>query len=128
MGKLIVVIEEDNDMLELFRCILSGQGYEVIEYHNLEGYEYLERLKTIIARQPSLIILENKSCDGYGYSVCLALKTNPAIKHIPIILVSSCFNLETIANRCHADAFLIKPFDLGHLTAMADNYTLGAYK
>ena len=116
MKKLIVVIEDDRDILDLIQYILIEEGYKVI------GYDRIERIESIIAKQPSLILLDNRLADGYGNTLCLELKSHVLGKNIPVILVSASGNLGQVAKACGADGILQKPFDLAELIAIVKRY------
>jgi DNA-binding response OmpR family regulator len=113
---LIVVIEDDRDILDIIQFILTNEGFEVI------GCDHLLQLESIILKQPSVILLDDKLADGYGNTLCLELKSNPLTKSIPVILLSASNNLDQIVNACHADAFLNKPFDLRELVKLVKRY------
>jgi DNA-binding response OmpR family regulator len=109
MSKLIVVIEDDGDVLEAIRYALKEDGYKVA------GKITTERFEKITDIQPSMILLDNKLADGSGNELCLSIKSSPATKHIPVILVSTNSNIGLVAKKCKADGFLTKPFDLEDL-------------
>ncbi len=109
MSKLIVVIEDDKDVLDVIRYVLKEDGYKIV------GKITTERLEKVIDLQPSMILLDNKLADGSGNELCLSIKANPATEHIPVILVSTNSNIALVAKKCKAEGFLTKPFDLEDL-------------
>lgn len=117
MSKQIVIIEDDRDILDLIQYILADEGYDVI------GYDGVKSIEEIIVQQPALILLDNRLANGYGNTFCALLKSNSATKHIPVILVSASGNLNQIAESCHANAYLCKPFDLQDLIKMVKHYS-----
>jgi len=117
MTKKVVVIEDDRDILDLIRYILADEGYEVT------GYRHLESIEKIIAENPSVILLDNKLQDGYGNALCTLLKSDEKAKNVPVILVSASGGLAQLAVKCHADAFLQKPFNLVDLVALVKHYS-----
>jgi DNA-binding response OmpR family regulator len=116
-NRKVVVIEDDRDILDLIQYILADEGYQVA------GYRRLEPLETIIEQQPSVILLDNRLEDGFGYTLCASLKLNKETMHIPVIMVSASESLEQISNNCNADAFLPKPFDLVDLVKLVKHYS-----
>ena len=49
-----------------------------------------------------------------GNELCAEIKNFPGTKHIPVILYSASSLLRKVAEECHADAYIAKPFDLDH--------------
>jgi DNA-binding response OmpR family regulator len=118
-SKVIVVIEDDKDILDLMDYILTDAGYTV------QGYSQLERLEKIIEHQPSLILLDVRLKDGSGDELCQSIKNNSATCHIPVVLVSAMPKLEATASKCKADAFIAKPFDLTELVNIVSKFVEG---
>ena len=116
MSKRIVVIEDNRDILDVVEYILADQGYEVT------GYLDIEPLDKILANQPCLLLLDHKLASGSGSDVCLAVKSNPLTSHTSVILVSASSNIATIAEKCNADGFISKPFDLDDLVTMVKEH------
>lgn len=118
MKNLIIVIEDDRDILDMIQYILADEGYEIM------SYDHLIKLESIIAKRPSLILLDERLANGYGSTLCLELKSNPLTKPVPVILVSAAIGLAQIAKNCGADAVLDKPFDLNDLVNLVKRYSL----
>jgi CheY-like chemotaxis protein len=121
MGIKIMVIEDDADIRETMVYALEDAKYEVIASENAGILKHLDRHK------PDLILLDNwlsdwKS-DANGQQISKQLKTNPATKHIPVIIVSAVSNVREIAEAGLADAYLRKPFDLKDLVGLVEKYT-----
>jgi DNA-binding response OmpR family regulator len=112
----VVVIEDDKDTLYLMEYVLAEAGY------NVEGYNNLDSFEQIIGKEPSVLLLDNSLPGGYGDSLCFSLKSNPSTNHIPIILISAAYDLEELAGKCKADAFIPKPFDLDALISTVGRF------
>lgn len=126
MGIKILVIEDDTDIRETMAYALEDAGYEVI------ASEDARVLKSLDHHQPDLILLDNwlsdwKS-DANGEQLSKQLKTDPATKHIPVIIVSAVKDVEEIAKAGLADGFLRKPFDLKDLVATVEKFTTRSKK
>jgi DNA-binding response OmpR family regulator len=104
IGKRILLLEDENEMLELIQLILEDEGYNVFAFNRYEPVE------EIMEFAPKLIILDIRLLNGYGHLLCSELKANFRTSRIPVILISSANNLEMIARECSADDFLAKPF------------------
>ena len=71
------------------------------------------------AATPDLILLDLQLPRMSGLEVLNAIKTDPALRHIPVIVMSNSGNLTNIA-RCydlHANAYVMKPTDLTRFRA-----------
>lgn len=110
----VFVIEDDQDIRHLVENILSKNGYVVA------GSESAELgLKRIPSFKPSLIILDFELPGMDGLECCKRVRANPAIKSIPIILLSvhSSEVYKITALESGADDFVTKPFSHGELLA-----------
>jgi len=116
MNNKIVLIDDDKDILDVVQFILAEEGYDVVLY------DHLIQLEEIVARQPAVILLDNRLGSGYGYEFSILLKSNVQTKAIPVILVSASEGLQQIAEKCSADAFLSKPFDLTAFVKLVKHY------
>ena len=84
MSRCILVVEDQLDNRLILRDRLGNAGYELLEAEN--GVEAL----TMVARQrPDLILMDIQLPIMDGYEATRRLKTDPATKSIPIIVVTS---------------------------------------
>ena len=102
--KDILIIEDEGEMCLLLNLILNNKNLKVTHVKTLsDADEYLQK------NQPSLILLDNRLPDGYGFDFVSYLRANyPTIKIIMISgvdVAAGDFALEV-----GADAFLPKPF------------------
>jgi len=84
MTKRILIVEDQQDMRGVLRDLLAGSGYTVIEAANGEGGVAQAR-----SERPDLILMDIQMPVMDGYEVTRRIKTDPAIKAIPIVAVSS---------------------------------------
>jgi two-component system phosphate regulon response regulator PhoB len=117
MSKKIVVIEDDRDILDMMQCILEDEGYQVMPFSRAESIE------EIIKQKPNLILLDDRLKDTSGHLLCKRIKTHPVTRSIPVIMVSAARGLNEMAERCLADTYLPKPFDLTELVDLVKTYT-----
>jgi len=109
MAKRILIIDDDDDILDMFRIIFQDSGFDVI-FSN-KGMEYHE----IQVMHPDLVLLDVK-IKGYertGDEICRQVKHNNG--SLPIILISAEEHLPELALECRADAYFSKPFRIGEL-------------
>jgi class 3 adenylate cyclase len=106
-GSLLVVddVEANRDLLSRR---LQRQGHTVVVAEN--GRQAIERLK----EQPfDLILCDIMMPEMNGYQVLEHLKADPALRHIPVIMVSALDDIDSVV-RCielGAEDYLFKPFN-----------------
>lgn len=108
MGKKILVVDDEPDLLKVTLLRLKKTGYEV--FGGVDGQEALDMARQIM---PDLIILDVYLMMIYGDDVAKILKNDDELKHIPIILISATTprTLDEKAKECGAAAYLTKPFE-----------------
>jgi putative two-component system response regulator len=110
-----VLIVDDNPMVaDLLQQVLRAEGHEVSVVS-----DGLEALAAVASLLPDLILLDLDLPGLHGYEVCRRLKTDPATRLIPIVIVTA---RTDAADRVDAwdlgaDDFLSKPFRLAEVTA-----------
>jgi len=77
--KLIAVVDDEPDILELVSIHLEKAGYQSAEFSN--GESFLEFLK---CSQPELIVLDLMLPDMEGLEICKYLKKHDSLSSIPI--------------------------------------------
>ncbi len=109
----IVVVDDDPILVRLLQARLSANGFEVIPITNSE-----EALKTIATEDPDLVITDIIMPNVSGWKITQELKSNEALKNIPVILLSSLIEKEGKAERHEVgDYFLSKPVMVEKLIA-----------
>jgi two-component system cell cycle response regulator DivK len=112
MSKRILVVEDHEENRRLLRDLLTSVGYELIEA--VTGEEGLTSAETHI---PDLILMDIQLPGIDGYEVTRRIKANPALRHIPVIAVTS-YALsgdDVKALEAGCDAYVTKPFDPAEL-------------
>ena len=107
MSKLILVIEDQEDNRRIIRDLLTSTGYEIIEAVTAE-----KGVTAAETHRPALILMDIQLPDFDGYEATRRIKANPALKHIPIIAVTSyALSGDDIkAREAGCDAYVSKPF------------------
>lgn len=119
MSKRILIVDDELDLIDIFKGRLETNGYTVIVAS--DGVEGLEKAKT---EKPDLILLDIMMPKMDGYQVCRFLKFDEAFKHIPIILLTARGQKQdqTKGMEVGADAFVTKPFDRAELLKKIEEY------
>ena len=112
-GRTILLVDDDADMRMYMRgCLRALKPCAVMEAAN--GREALERLKFV---QPDLIITDMVMPGLDGEQLCRAIRDDPALSHIPILVISGQWTADSVAVIEHANAALEKPFNATILQA-----------
>ena len=104
-----MLVEDDASIRLLLQVTLEARGYQIEMIG--DGGEALERLRT--GEAPQVLVLDLMIPGISGLELIPAIKLDPKLAHIPIIVLSARVMPEAIneALRCGARAFLKKPFD-----------------
>jgi len=105
-GKVLVV-DDEIYIVHILDFSLGMEGYEVITA--LDGEQALERLES---EKPDMIVLDIMMPKLDGYEVCRSIKSNPATRHIPVILLSAKGRNvdQKMGFDVGADDYITKPF------------------
>ncbi|MBM3251353.1 MAG: response regulator [Candidatus Omnitrophica bacterium] len=110
----ILIVDDDPDILDILRIVLTERGFEVIEASN--GEEALEQAKT---KAPNLIILDYKMPKLSGIEVCQQLRKDILLQHMPIIMLTGKGEVQDKVEGlgAGADDYIVKPFQVNELVA-----------
>jgi two-component system, sensor histidine kinase and response regulator len=108
----ILVVEDSAVQAAILRRTLTRHGYTVNIAQN--GAHALEMIRR---RPPTLILSDIAMPVMDGYAMCHAIKNDPALQDIPIILLTALSDPEDIIRglNARADNYLTKPYDEGTL-------------
>lgn len=114
MQKLIYIVEDETDILELVALKLQAAGYETKCFER--ATPMLEALKT---EKPSLIVLDLMLPDLDGMEACKQIKGDPTTESIPILMLTARVEVEDRVQGLElgADDYVTKPFDSKELIA-----------
>ena len=101
----VLVIEDDLDVAKLIKLHLAGDGRDVLIVQ--QGSKALEMAQR---EHPDLITLDILLPDADGFAVLEELKSNPATREIPVIVVSVLPDREE-SLRLGATDYVAKPID-----------------
>jgi two-component system cell cycle response regulator DivK len=107
MSRTILVVEDQEDNRQILRDLLGAHDYAMLEAENGE-----EALAAVKKQRPDLILMDIQLPVLDGYEATRRIKSDPATKDIPIIVVTS-YALsgdEAKARESGCDAYVTKPY------------------
>ena len=113
----LLIVDDDADIRAYMRRHL-GQHYRIVEAAN--GREALASAQHHI---PDLIISDVMMPEMDGFALCQALKQDPELDFIPVILLTAKASTESKIEGLEegADDYLTKPFNVRELVARVEN-------
>ena len=113
-GRRVLVIDDDQDVLSIYRAFLGEAGFSVDTA--TDGEEGLARSR---AHRPDLIVLDLKMPGMSGMEVFSELKEEPKTVGVPVIVLTA-IEEEKLAEGMLAlgvEKYLVKPIDMQELVA-----------
>ena len=108
MGKPHVLIVEDEPHIVLsLEFLLRREGYDTVSAADgAEGLDLVRRLR------PDVVLLDVMMPERNGYEVCRAIKSDPALRSIPVIMLSAKGQEVEVLKGMElgASAYVTKPF------------------
>jgi len=114
----VLVIDDDPVARDIIQRLLEGEGYAVTTAH--DGAEGLKRAKEL---HPCLITLDVVMCGMDGWAVLQALKQDPALSTIPVLMVTIVDDKHKGFSLGVAD-YMTKPVDRKKLLLLLEKYKL----
>ena len=111
--KHILCIEDEAEMIELMRLILTRKGYQVSGAAG--GQEGLDK---VFSEMPDLVLLDLMMPDMGGWEVYQQMKANGKAKDIPVIIVTAkAQSIDKVLGLYIAkvDDYIAKPFSPSEL-------------
>ncbi len=106
--KRIIYIEDEQEMIDLVRLILSRKGYEV--KGAIGGQEGLDLIR---ANPPDLVLLDLMMPDMDGWEVYQQMKASEATRNIPVIVITAkAQNIDKVlgVHIARVEDYISKPF------------------
>ena len=116
--KMILCIEDEPEMIDLIRLILSRRGFEIRGANG--GKEGLEIIRN---EHPDLVLLDLMMPEMDGWEVYQQMKADEAAKDIPVIVVTAkAQSIDKVLGLhiAKVDDYIAKPFSPQELLASVD--------
>lgn len=105
--KKILIVEDEESLLKLESILLISKGFEVKGVANGRA-----ALEAVAEDKPDLVLLDIMLPEIDGFEVCRQLKSAPATRHIPVIMLTAKKSREDMVRgeKVGADWYITKPF------------------
>ncbi len=113
----ILVVDDDTDIRELIEFKLVSMGHEVVSERDGEG-----GLAAARSELPDLVVLDWMMPRLTGLEVCVALRDDPDLARVPIILLTAKAQEADVQRgfAAGADDYIVKPFSPRELASRVD--------
>lgn len=107
MGKHVLVIEDEPNIIEAISFILSRDGWTVDTHSN--GHDAVDVVR---AKSPDLVILDVMLPGKSGYDILSELREDGATRDLPVLMLTARGQTKDreLAERIGASRFMTKPF------------------
>ena len=107
-----LLVEDEPNIAEAMSFLLSRDGWEVS--HVADGSLVLDRLRQ---DPPDLVILDHMLPGLSGLEILTAVRADPAIRHLPVMMLTARGRDRELAEQAGANRFVSKPFSNADLLA-----------
>ena len=117
MPKTILLADDSLTIQKVIELTFSDTDYELTTVSN-----GVEALAAVARARPDLVMADVVMPGKNGYEVCEAIKSDPALADVPVILLSGTFEPfdRDRAERARANAIVTKPFDSKNLLVQVE--------
>ncbi|GFE58264.1 PleD family two-component system response regulator [Geobacter sp. AOG1] len=112
MGNKLLLADDSITIQKVVGIIFANEDYDLTVVDN--GNAALDKARELL---PDIILVDALMPGKTGYEVCAAVRREPALKHVPLLLLTGAFEPfdEGKARESGADDFISKPFESQHL-------------
>ena len=114
MGGRVLLIEDEQNIIEAMRFILSREGWQVHTHSN--GQTALDAVRE---RAPDLVVLDVMLPNRSGYDILNDLRSDDELSDIPVLMLTARGQKKDreLAENLGASRFMTKPFSNGEILA-----------
>jgi signal transduction histidine kinase/CheY-like chemotaxis protein/CHASE3 domain sensor protein len=116
-GRTVLVVDDDSESRDIVERLLRGDDFTVVCASTGE-----EGLRLAHALVPAVITLDVMMPDMDGWAVLRALKADPALRDVPVVMLTM-LDDKTKGYSLGATDYLVKPIDRERLRAVVSRYS-----
>jgi CheY-like chemotaxis protein len=117
--RTVLVVEDDREVRDAIAEVLADSEYKAVAASN--GVEALEQLRNAAIR-PCLILLDVMMPTMDGWEFRAEQQRDPAVKDIPVVLLSAHADVRSAAAEMAAAGFLAKPVAIDSLLETVERF------
>ena len=118
MGR-VLLLEDNPELSDVLREVISLAGHHVsVAQNGREGLDILLDLSSA----PDIVICDLVMPDMDGFEFIRELRANPTWNGVYCIAMSGAKHEEKMALEAGADQYLVKPFSIGDLSGLLDEW------
>jgi len=108
MAHRLLLADDSITIQKVVELVLAEEGFDIKAANNGE-----EALAAMARFMPDVVLADIDMPKMNGYQLCERIKTNPATKGVPVILLAGAFEPldEELAKNVGAEDYIIKPFE-----------------
>lgn len=122
MGKRVLLIEDEPNIIEAISFILSRDGWTV--HTHSDGETAVERVRSL---PPDVIILDVMLPGRSGFDILNELRSDPETDHLPVMMLTARGQTKDrdLAMELGADHFMTKPFSNADVLSLVKELSRG---
>lgn len=112
-GRRLLVVDDDAVQLKLSRILMTGMGFVVTT-----ARDGAEALLALALERPDAVLSDVLMPNVDGFRLCAAMRADPKLAHIPVVLASSNYVEEAdrrVAAAMGASAYVVRTADLAQV-------------
>jgi CheY-like chemotaxis protein len=106
MMRTVLIVDDEEGFLQIVQIILKRAGYQtLVAVNGTDG------LDMVYAHRPDIVILDDMMPGLTGGDVCMRIKKDPKVSHIPVVMHSAGAKVRNpqYIEQIGADGVLFKP-------------------
>lgn len=118
MGRKVLLIEDEPNIIEAVRFLLLREGWEVSAHS-----DGIDAVETVVAQSPDLVILDMMLPGRSGMEILRDLRAMPDLAGLPVLMLTARGQARDrgMAEEAGVSRFMTKPFsNIEVLTAVRD--------
>jgi two-component system response regulator MprA len=115
MGRLILVVDDDENIRNLLQLLLEDEGFSVVLARN--GREALDR---VAEKRPRLVLLDLQMPEMSGWEAHERLRAD--CRNLPVVFMTAGEHARREAARHGADGYLAKPFEIDDVLRTVEQF------